>query len=146
MTSTGGPGRGEPGRTDREERGVEVYARILAVPEQDVLAALAGRVGPVFAGEALHAAGGAAWGHSALSDRERSVAIITALTAQGVTGDRLGTHLRLARRHGLDEDALTALMTLLAGYLGYPRASVAMEDVHASRPGGQDPHTPAQER
>lgn len=48
-------------------------------------------------------------------------------------GDRLDTHLQLGRKHGLDDDALTALMTLLAVYLGYARASVAMESVHASR-------------
>jgi hypothetical protein len=52
------------------------------------------------------------------------IAIITALAAQGVTDDRMRAHLQLARRVGIDEDALTALMTLLAVYLGYARASV----------------------
>lgn len=108
------------------------------MPEEDVPAAFAERVGSVFAEEALRAAGGAAWWHPGLSDRERSIAVITALTAQGVTGDRLRTHLQLGRQHGLDQDALTALMTLLAGYLGYPRASVTMEDIHGSRAPGQD--------
>jgi len=118
-----------PGRS-RRDRGISVYAQIFGVPEQDVAAAFAERVGPVFAEEALHSAGGAAWSHPGLTGRERSIAVITALTAQGVSGDRLTTHLHLARRHGLDEDALTALMTLLAGYLGYPRASTTMETVH----------------
>jgi hypothetical protein len=45
--------------------------------------------------------------------RERGIAIITALTAQGVTDDRLATHIRLARQNGLDQNALTALMILL---------------------------------
>jgi len=40
------------------------------------------------------------------------------------------THLRLAQQHGLDADALTALMTLLAPDLALPRASLAMEAVH----------------
>jgi 4-carboxymuconolactone decarboxylase len=67
------------------------------------------------------------------SDRgDRSIAIITALAAQGVSGDRLGTHLRLGRQQGLDDDALTAPMTLLAGYIGYPRASLAMETIQGS--------------
>ncbi|WP_113702013.1 carboxymuconolactone decarboxylase family protein [Nonomuraea lactucae] len=114
----------------RRERGIAVYARIFDVPEQDVLAAFSARVGLPFAEEQLHAAGGAAWAHPGLTQRDRHIAVITALTAQGVAGDRLDTHLRLARQHGLDEDALTALMTLLAGYLGYPRASLAMEAVH----------------
>ncbi|RBQ20736.1 hypothetical protein DP939_06560 [Spongiactinospora rosea] len=115
----------------RRERGIAAYARIFDMPEREVLAAFAERVGPVFTEEALHAAGGAAWSHPALTGRDRSVAIITALVAQGVSGDRLRTHLRLAREHGLGDDALAALMTLLAGYIGYPRASQAMEIVHA---------------
>jgi len=53
------------------------------------------------------------------------------LTAHGISGDRLDTHLQLGRKHSLDEDSFTALMTLLAGYIGYPRASQAMETVHA---------------
>lgn len=80
----------------------------------------------------LQAAGGAAWSSPALTRRDRSIAIITALAAQGVSGDRLGTHLRLGRQQGLDDDALTAPMTLLAGYIGYPRASLAMETIHGS--------------
>lgn len=125
-----------PATGNRRQRGMAVYAKIFAVREQEVPAALAERVGPVFAEEALQAAGGAAWCHPGLSNRERSVAIITALTAQGVSGDRLSSHLHLGRQHGLDEDALTALMTLLASYLGYARASFAMEAVQASSVGG----------
>jgi 4-carboxymuconolactone decarboxylase len=114
----------------RRERGVAAYAKIFGVPEADVAAAFAERVGPVFAEEAMQAAGGPAWSDPALTDRERGIAIITALTAQGVAGDRLATHVRLAQQNGLDRDALTALMTLLAGYLGYAHASLAMETVN----------------
>src|SRR6266511_1853260 len=105
----------------RQARGVAAYARIFGVPEDQVAAAFASRVGPVFANEAIQA----------LSGRDRSIAVITALVAQGVTGDRLGAHLDLARQQGLDDDALTALMVLLAGYLGYAHASLAMEVIHA---------------
>ena len=94
--------------------------------------ALAARVGPVFAEEALQAAGGAAWSSPALTGRERSIAVITALTAQGLTGDRLATHLRLGLQNGLDHDALTALMALLTVYIGYAKASLAMETIHGS--------------
>jgi hypothetical protein len=45
----------------RRARGIEAYARIFGVPEPDVPAAIAGRVGPVFAKEALLSAGGPAW-------------------------------------------------------------------------------------
>lgn len=107
----------------RRERGIAAYTDIFAVPAAEVAAAFTGRVGPVFTEEALQSAGGAAWSHLALTGRDRSIAIITALAAQGVSGDRLDTHLHLGRQHGLDEDSMTALMTLLAGYIGYPRAS-----------------------
>ncbi len=116
----------------RRERGISAYAATFAVSEQEVPAAFAARVGPAFAEEALQAAGGAAWSHPGLTGRERSMAIITALTVQGISGDRLTTHLRLGRQHGLDQEALTALITLLAGYVGYPRASLAMETIHGS--------------
>lgn len=116
---------------DRHARGVAAYARIFGVPEDQVVPAFAARVGPVFAEEQLQAAGGAAWADPALSGRDRSIAVITALVAQGVTGDRLRAHLDLARQNDLDDDALTALMVLLAGYLGYAHASLAMETIHA---------------
>lgn len=115
----------------RRKRGMAVYARIFAIPAQEVLTTFVDRVGSVFTEEALQAAGGAGWSHPGFTDRDRSVAIITALTVQGISGDRLDTHLQLGRQHGLDESSLTALMTLLAGYVGYPRASQAMETVHA---------------
>ncbi len=116
--------------TSRRENGVSAYAKIFAVPEQEVQEALAARVGPVFAEEALQAAGGAGWSSPALTGRERSITIITALAAQGVAGDRLGAHLRLGLQNGLDQEALAALMALLAIYLGYAKASLAMETIH----------------
>ena len=128
------PGAADPaGTTDfqgRRERGIAAYAKLLALPKEEVVTALAGRVGPVFTEETLQGAGGAAWSHPAFTGRDRSIAIITALTAQGVSGDHLSTHLQLGRQHGLDQAALTALMKLLAGYIGYPRASQAMQTVH----------------
>jgi 4-carboxymuconolactone decarboxylase len=132
MSDTTNADEAQPSSASRRERGISAYAKILAVPEQEVPATFAARVGPAFAEEALQAAGGAAWSHPALTGRERSIAIITALAAQGLSGDRLATHLRLGRQHGLDQDALSALMTLLAGYIGYPRASFAMETIHGS--------------
>jgi len=70
--------------TSRRERGAAAYAEIFAVLEEEVAAALAARVGSVFAEEALQAAGGAAWSSLALTGRERGIAIITALAAQGL--------------------------------------------------------------
>jgi 4-carboxymuconolactone decarboxylase len=118
----------------RVSRGEAVYARIFHVSPDQAQAAMASRVGPTFAREAMLAAGGPAWAPSGLTDRERSIAVITALTAQGVSGDRLSAHLALAHEHGLDTEALTALMLLLASYLGYAKASLAMEAVAAEVP------------
>ncbi|MFC7585583.1 carboxymuconolactone decarboxylase family protein [Nonomuraea antimicrobica] len=129
MSGSEAAGREEEGR---RQQGIAAYARIFDVPEQEVPAVFAARVGTGFTEEALQAAGGAAWSHPALTGRDRSIAVLTALAAQGVSGDRLLTHLRLAREHGLGDDALTALMTLLACYIGYPRASQAIETVHAT--------------
>ena len=125
----------------RRERGIEAYARIFDVPESDVPAAMAARVGPVFAEEAFLAAGGPAWFDPALNDRERSLVIITALAALGGASDRLDGHIRLAQRNGLGYQALAAMMTLVTNYIGQARGSVAMEAVE--RVAGSGSPTPA---
>ncbi|WP_265443486.1 carboxymuconolactone decarboxylase family protein [Flexivirga meconopsidis] len=118
-----------------------MYAAILGAPEDNVPEQLAARVGTMFADAAIAAAGGGSWSNPALTDRDRSIAIITALTAQGVTDERLRTHLTLARRHGVNDAAPSALMVLLASYLGFPSASQAMETVTTTRSsaGGKPP-------
>ena len=111
----------------RRSKGIAAYARQFVVPEEDVPEVLAGMIGPTLSEEALQAAGGAAWWHPALSARDRSVAVISALVSQGGVEARLRSHVRLALREGLTEDALVALIALLAVYVGFPRASVAIE-------------------
>jgi 4-carboxymuconolactone decarboxylase len=124
----------------RRDRGIEAYARIFDVPEKDMPAAMARRVGQVFAEEVFLAAGGPAWFHPALTDRERSMLIIAALAAQGVAGERLDRHVRLAQRNGLDYEALTAMMTLVTNYIGQARGSQAMEAVQrVAGPGSRTP-------
>jgi 4-carboxymuconolactone decarboxylase len=113
----------------RRERGIGAYARIFDVPEKDVPAGMAGRVGPVFAEEVFLAAGGPAWSSPALTDRERSMVVIAALAAQGVAGDRLEAHIRLAQRNGLGYEALAAMLTLVTNYVGQAHGSLAMEAV-----------------
>jgi 4-carboxymuconolactone decarboxylase len=125
---------------NRRDRGIEAYARIFDVPEKDMPAAMARRVGQVFAEEVFLAAGGPAWFHPALTDRERSMLIIAALAAQGVAGERLDRHVRLAQRNGLDYEALTAMMTLVTNYIGQARGSQAMEAVQrVAGPGSRMP-------
>jgi 4-carboxymuconolactone decarboxylase len=127
----------------RRERGIEAYARIFGVSGKDVPAAMAGRVGPVFAEEVFLAAGGPAWFHPALTGRERSMVIIVALAAQGVAGERLDSHVRLAQRNGLGYEALTAMMTLLTNYIGQAYGSQAMEAVQ--RVAGRGSAAPSQD-
>lgn len=111
----------------RRARGAQVYARLFDVPEDQVLDVMADRVGGAFAEEAFVGYGGPGWHSPALTPRDRSVAVLTALISQGIGDDRLSTHLQVAIANGLDEDALTALITLVALYAGLPRASAAME-------------------
>jgi alkylhydroperoxidase/carboxymuconolactone decarboxylase family protein YurZ len=61
--------------------------------------------------------------------RTKHAAITAALAAQGVAGERLDSHVRLAQRNGLDYEALTAMMTLVTNYIGQARGSQAMEAV-----------------
>lgn len=77
--------------SSRRARGISSFTQILAVPEPLVPAALADRVGEPFAQETLQSRGGTA-SSPKLTDREQSVAVLTALTAQGIGGDRLTTH------------------------------------------------------
>jgi 4-carboxymuconolactone decarboxylase len=64
-----------------------------------------------------------------LSLRDRSLVVIAALVAQGGLEARLRGHVRWAIEHGSSRDELEALLTLLAVYVGFPRASVGMEIV-----------------
>ncbi len=120
--------------SERRERGIAAYARIFDVPQQTVPAVMEEQVGSVFADEAFTAAGGTAWGGQLLTDRDRAIAVLTALIAQGVFDDRLSTYAALAGRQGLDLDALSELMVLLAGYLGYARTSLALHAIREATP------------
>jgi len=121
--------------TDRIAAGRAIYARNFGVPDAVAEDLLTGRVGTDFTREVFQAAGGLGWHSTALTDRDRSIAIIAALVCQNVTDDRLSSHLALARRNGVDQQGLTALMVLLAAYVGQPYTSMAMETVHR----GADP-------
>ena len=111
---------------DRRERGVAAYASQLGLREDEVEAWFAERMGERFGAEAINAAAGA-WVDDCLSLRDRSLLVVAALVAQGAVDDRLRGHVRWAVEHGSSRDELEALVTLLAVYVGFPRASVAME-------------------
>jgi 4-carboxymuconolactone decarboxylase len=110
----------------RYERGLRAYASQLGIAPEKVTPWFADRFGERFGGEAISAAGGA-WTDDSLSLRERSLIVVSALIAQGGVEDRLRSHVRWAVDHGSNRDELEALATLLAVYVGFPRASTGME-------------------
>jgi 4-carboxymuconolactone decarboxylase len=55
--------------------------------------------------------------------------VVAALIAQGGVDPRLRGHVRWAIEHGSNREELEALVTLLAVYVGFPRASAGMEIV-----------------
>ncbi len=118
--------------TDRLVAGRATYARNFGVDQAEAERILTERVGADFTREVFEAAGGLGWQGTSLTDRDRSIAIIAALLSQNVTDARLLTYLTLARRNGVDEEALTALIVLLTAYVGQPYPSVAMQTVHRS--------------
>jgi 4-carboxymuconolactone decarboxylase len=113
---------------ERFERGLDAYASQLGIPREDVVAWFSERFGERFAIEAINAAGGA-WDGPGLSPRDRSLVVVAALATQGGVEERLRGHVRWAIAHGSSRAELEELVTLLAVYAGYPRASVAMEVV-----------------
>jgi alkylhydroperoxidase/carboxymuconolactone decarboxylase family protein YurZ len=113
---------------ERYERGLDAYASQFGIAREDVPAWFAERMGERFGTEAINAAAGA-WVDDCLSLRDRSLAVIAALVAQGGVEARLRGHVRWALDHGSTREELEALVTLLAVYVGFPRASAAMEVV-----------------
>jgi 4-carboxymuconolactone decarboxylase len=113
---------------ERYEQGLQAYASQFGIPPEQVPAWFAERFGERFGREAVNAAAGA-WTDDCLSLRDRSLIVVAALIAQGGVEDRLRGHVRWAVEHGSNRDELEALATLLAVYVGYPRASVGMEIV-----------------
>ena len=112
------------GDTDRRERGLDAFASQFGISRDEVASTLTERFGGRFAEEAIAAAGGA-WTADVLSFRDRSLIVVTALIVQGGAETRLREHVRWAIEHGSTREEIEALVTLLAVYAGYPRASVA---------------------
>jgi 4-carboxymuconolactone decarboxylase len=99
--------------TDRTAAGCAVHARNLGMDHAEAERTLTEHVGADFTREVFEAAGGLGWQSTALTDHDRSIAIIAALVRRNVTDQRLSTYLSLARRNGVNQQGLTALMVLL---------------------------------
>ena len=113
---------------ERFERGLRAYASQFGIPAEEVPAWFADRFGERFGREAISAAAGA-WTDDCLSLRDRSLIVVAVLIAQGGVEERLRGHVRWAVEHGSNREELEALTTLLAVYVGFPRASAGMEVV-----------------
>ena len=112
----------------RRERGIAAYASQFGVSEVEAEHMFVERFGRRFAEEAFNAAGGGAWeAGDSLSLRDRSLIVVAVLAAQGGVESRLRVHVRWAIEHGATAAELEALACLLANYVGFPRASVALE-------------------
>jgi 4-carboxymuconolactone decarboxylase len=74
---------------------------------------------------------GEVWARTELSRRDRSLAVISILTALG-TVDELAVHVPTGLRHGLSRVEIEAAITHLALYAGFPRAVEAMRAARAA--------------
>lgn len=110
----------------RRAEGIAAYSSQFGLSEEETVAHMEQLLGPAMAEEAQHSAA-AAWREGALTRRDRSLAVIAALVTQGGVDARLRGHLRWAPENGVTRAELDELITLLAVYVGYPKASVAME-------------------
>jgi 4-carboxymuconolactone decarboxylase len=117
-----------PADDERYARGVAAYASQFGISPDQVPGWFAERFGERFGTEAINSAAGA-WVDDDLSLRDRSLVVVAALIAQGGVESRLRGHVGWAIEHGVTAPELEALVTLLAVYVGFPRASAAMEIV-----------------
>lgn len=69
---------------------------------------------------------GDVWQRPILSPRERSIVVVSALTAQ-YRGDQLKRHIRRALRNGLTKEELGEVWLQLAFYSGWPTVANAMQ-------------------
>lgn len=111
---------------DRRARGIAMYASQFDLSEDQVPGYVAELLGPRMVEEAQHASA-RTWTDEDLSMRDRSLMVINSLVTLGGVERRLRGHLRWAIKNGATRAELDALMVLLAGYVGYPKASVGMQ-------------------
>jgi 4-carboxymuconolactone decarboxylase len=113
---------------ERRQRGAAVMAKLSGNPASDpdkVIAAMAGKLGPLGA-YGIDFAFGEVWARSQLSRRDRSLLVVSVLTALGRTKE-LHIHVPAAIRHGVTKAELEELMLTAFAYAGAP---LAVEGMH----------------
>lgn len=114
----------------RRQRGAEVMGKLSGNPAVDpdqVLAGMAGKLGPLGA-YGIDFAFGEVWARSQLSRRDRSLLVVSVLTALG-RKDELHIHVPAAIRHGVTKAELEELMLTAFAYAGAPLAVEGMRVV-----------------
>ena len=117
---------------ERRERGAAVMAKLSGNPASDpdkVITAMAGKLGPLGA-YGIDFAFGEVWARSQLSRRDRSLLVVSVLTALGRTKE-LHIHVPAAIRHGVTKAELEELMLTAFAYAGAPLAVEGMHVVQA---------------
>jgi 4-carboxymuconolactone decarboxylase len=119
---------------DRDRDGADVFAAVSGGrggtdPTAD-LASLSDALGDVGV-LAYRWAFGEVWARDELARRDRSLAVISILTALG-TVDELAVHVPTGLRHGLTREEIEAALTHLSLYAGVPRAVEAMRAARAA--------------
>lgn len=113
---------------ERRRRGAEVMARLAGTngpdPNQDLSVLVAGKLGPLNA-YGLDFAFGEVWARPELSRRDRSLVVVSILTALG-RPDELKIHIPAAIRHGVTKPELEELMLTAFAYAGAPLAVEGM--------------------
>lgn len=113
---------------ERRARGAEVMARLAGKsksdPNQDLSILVAGKLGPLNA-YGIDFAFGEVWARPELSRRDRSLVVVSILTALG-RPDELKIHIPAAIRHGVTKVELEELMLTEFAYAGAPLAVEGM--------------------
>jgi len=122
------PGAEKFSNAERRQRGVDVMAKLSGNPASDpemVITKMAGKLGPLGA-YGIDFAFGEVWARSQLSRRDRSLLVVSVLTALGRTKE-LHIHVPAAIRHGVTKAELEELMLTAFAYTGAP---LAVEGMH----------------
>ena len=105
----------------RLERGTRALARIDGEAGQNVIAALAD-IAPDFATYVLEFPFGDIYSRPGLSVRDREIAAIASLAAQGNATPQLKVHIEAGLNVGLTREEITEILMQMAVYAGFPAA------------------------
>jgi alkylhydroperoxidase/carboxymuconolactone decarboxylase family protein YurZ len=114
----------------RRERGVEVFGRLSGSGQKDpdkVINSLTERLGAL-GSYAIEFAFGEVWARAQLSRRDRSLVVVSILTALGRSAE-LEVHVPAAVRHGVTRPELEEVMLTAVAYAGFPLAVEGMRVV-----------------